>query len=116
MIDIELFHLNSGNRLGTPVPIPLLREGGVAAPSRKWPRSLICADGVVVSSHRLSKPFGMISGSLKQPPRPLHKGCCAAFSLGRVHPSFAKEGYTPASSITMETTPGGPSKPLHRRR
>jgi len=32
-------------------------------------------------------------GNLKQPPRPLHKGCFAAFSLGRVHPSFAKEGY-----------------------
>ena len=33
-----------------------------------------------------------LSGGLKQPPRPLHKGCFAAFSLGRVHPSFAKEG------------------------
>ena len=38
---------------------PLLREGGVAAPKEKWPRSLFSADGVVVSSHRLSKPFGM---------------------------------------------------------
>jgi len=38
----------------------------------------------------------MISGSLKQLPRPLlFKGCFAAFSLGRVHPSFAKEGNTP---------------------
>ena len=31
------------------------------------------ADGVVVSSHRLS-------GCLEQPPRPLHKGCFATFS------------------------------------
>ena len=34
-----------------------------------------------------------IKRRLKQPPRPLLKGCFAAFSLGRVHPSFAKEGY-----------------------
>src|SRR5262245_18615486 len=95
--------------------LPLLREGGVAAPSRKWPRSLAGADGVVVSSHRLSKHVrANLSGSLKQPPRPLLKGTGPS-SLGRVHPSFAKEGYTPASSLTMQTTPGGPSKPVHPR-
>jgi hypothetical protein len=44
--------------------------------------------------------LGMNKRSLKQPPRPLHKGCFAAFSLGRVHPSFAKEGNkTAAPSI-----------------
>src|SRR5262249_47308476 len=37
------------------------------------------------------------------------------FSVGRVHPSFAKEGYTPASSVPMKTTPVGLSKPAHPR-
>src|SRR5262249_42243473 len=42
--------------------------------------------------HRCSKSFVILRGGLKPPPRPLHKGCFAAFSLARGHPSFAKEG------------------------
>ena len=36
-------------------------------------------------------PFGIISGSLKQPPRPLHKGCFAAFFF-RSRPPLLREG------------------------
>src|SRR6187402_3363740 len=70
---------------------PLLREEGVAAPKEKRPRSLISADGVVVSSHRLSKPVALDKRKLETttPSAPLIKGCFAAFSVGRVHPFFA---------------------------
>ena len=43
-------------------------------------------------------------GGLKQPPRPLLKGCFAAFSLGRVHPSFAKEGYMLCAISSLAST------------
>src|SRR5262245_57803159 len=38
---------------------PSFAKEGNSAPKRKQPRSLAGTDGVVVSSHRLSKPFGM---------------------------------------------------------
>src|SRR5262245_13627676 len=76
-------------RLGT--RIPLLREGGVAAPSKKWSRSLVGADGVVVSSHGLLIPNGLISGGLKQPPRPLHKGLLRS-NFFRSRPPLLREG------------------------
>src|SRR5262245_33909844 len=53
-------------------------------------------------NNRLCKSFEMVSGGSKQPPRPLHKGCFAAFSLGRVHPSFAKEGYRLARNVSCK--------------
>ena len=71
--------------------VPSFAKEGWLRHKEKRPRSLVSADGVVVSSHRLSNPIGVISGSLKQLPRPLLKGCFAAFSLGRVHPFFAKK-------------------------
>src|SRR5262245_11907014 len=51
------------------------------------------ADGVVVSSYRLYIPNGFGNRWLETTtPSAPFKGCFAAFSLGRVHPSFSKEG------------------------
>src|SRR5215510_2124710 len=49
---LNIVHV-SERTLTVTAPIPLLREGGVAAPKEKWSRSTLGADGVVVSSHRL---------------------------------------------------------------
>ena len=51
---------------------------------------LIGADGVVVSSYRLSTPTVLISGGLKQLPRLRQQGR-RTFSLWRSHPFFAKK-------------------------
>ena len=60
---------------------------------KKMAPFLIGADGVVVSSYRLFIPNRLIIGCLKQLPRPLlSKDASQHFLLGRVHPSFAKEG------------------------
>jgi len=59
---------------------------------------LIGADGVVVSSYRLSTPTVLISGGLKQLPRLRQQGR-RTFSLWRSHPFFAKKGNTPAQTV-----------------
>ena len=60
----------------------------------------IGADGVVVSSHRLSQSFGTNKRSFETTtPSAPFKGCFAAFSLGRVHPSLARRGLASARSV-----------------
>ena len=71
---------------------------------------LIGADGVVVSSYRLSTPTVLISGGLKQLPRLRQQGR-RTFSLWRSHPFFAKKGNTRAKPFVLFWTalpvPGG---------
>ena len=61
---------------------------------------LIGADGVVVSSYRLSTPTVLISGGLKQLPRLRQQGR-RTLSLWRSHPFFAKKGNTRAKPFVL---------------
>ena len=68
---------------------------------KKMLRSILCgADGVVVSSYRLSTPTVLISGSLKQLPRLRQQGR-RTFSSRRSHPFFAKKGNTRAKPFVL---------------
>src|SRR6185503_11792455 len=99
---------NSGERAHSP---PSRRRGGCAikkmAPFVSWRRRGGCFKPPIIQTRSES-----ITGSLKQPPRPLHKGCFAAFSLGRVHPSFAKEGYNQSHKTVVKNDTLPRSKPL----
>src|SRR6185436_5360864 len=76
---------------------PSRRRGG--RDLKKMPRSFLSgADGVVVSSYRLSTPTVLISGCLKQLPRLRQQGR-RTFSLRRSHPFFAKKGNTRAQTV-----------------
>jgi len=69
-------------------PVPQRRRrGGCSKPPLTWPATVSCS---------LKQPFlyrCALSGLRASRARPLLKECFAPFSLGRVHPSFAKEGY-----------------------
>src|SRR5262245_57266846 len=91
-------HLRDDTRIRRGDTPPSRRRGGCAI--EKTAPFLIQRRRGGCFNDQLCKSFGMVSGSLKQPPRPLLKGCFAAFSLGRVHPSFAKEGYRLARNLS----------------
>ena len=82
---------------------PSRRRGG--RDLKKMLRSILCgADGVVVSSYRLFIANGFDNRWLETttPSAPLRNG---AISLGRSHPSFAKEGTAFSSSHALGNSP-----------
>ena len=70
---------------------PSFAKEGWLRHKEKWPRSLFSADGVVVQPPTVQSAFAWISGGLKQLPRPLLKGCFAAFFF-RSRPPLLREG------------------------
>jgi hypothetical protein len=81
------------NRQAAAYSPPSRRRGGREL--KKMLRSILIkgADGVVVSSYRLSIPRVLVIGGLKQLPR-LRQLRNGAISLWRSHPFFAKKGIT----------------------
>src|SRR5438034_947446 len=75
--------------------IPLLGEGGVAAPPKKWREApLVGADGVVSSNHRLF-------GSWTNHPVRSSKGGFAAFLLMSRPPLLCQGGESPEHEISV---------------
>src|SRR5215510_1843316 len=95
---LNIVHV-SERTLTVTAPIPLLREGGVAAPKEKWSRCTLGADGVVVSSHRLY-------GCLNQPPRPLRSKDASRYFL-RSRPPLLNQGgeFVSLRCEVLKTTP-----------